>query len=432
MFEITTEGTGKTAEELIPPLDDLAREGARRMIAAALKFEADEYVERFRMERDECGRQVVVRNGKAQKRTVWLGSGAVAVRQPRVWDRRRGSRFTSHVLPPYMRRSPRLEEVLPILYLKGLSTGDFSEALPVLLGKDAAGLSATTINRLTQAWQKEYASWRRRSLAGTDYVYVWADGVYFQVRLEEDRLACLVLIGVRANGRKEVIALEDGYRESSESWRSLLRDARQRGLPAPAIAVGDGNLGFWAAVGDVYPETLEQRCWVHKIANVLDKLPKRLQAQAKDRLHEILQAPTRVEAKEAMRRFGQEYADRYPKAVECLVKDERALLAFYDFPAEHWQSLRTTNPLESVFSSVRLRTDKTKGAGSRKAGLALAYKLILSAESHWRKINAPHLVALVRAGVIFKDGRQVSQHAPQPQYPDAAVVEKSAPLGIAA
>jgi transposase-like protein len=300
------------------------------------------------------------------------------------------------------------------------------------LGKEAGGLSATTINRLTREWQNEYERWRRRSLEGTDYVYVWADGVYFQVRLEEDRLACLVLIGVRLDGTKEVIALEEGYRESAESWKSLLRDAKRRGLPAPEVAVGDGNLGFWGGVRDIYPETREQRCWVHKIANVLDKLPKRLQAQAKERLHEVMQSPDRTEAKAQLNRFGQEYGDRYPKAVECLVKDEEALLAFHDFPAEHWQSLRTTNPLESAFATVRLRTYKTKGAGSRKAGLALAYKLILCAQSHWRRINAPHLVALVRAGVLFKDGRQVNSNTPQSDNQDAAVVEKPSLVGIAA
>jgi putative transposase len=406
MVEITTNEDGRTAEEFIPPLDELAREGARRMIAAALKFEADEYVERFGQQRDDLGRCAVVRNGKARERTLLVGSGPVRIQAPRVRDRRDGEKYTSRILPPYMRRSPKLEEVLPVLYLRGLSTGDFKEALPVLLGEDAAGLSAPTISRLLKGWQGEYADWRKRSLAGTDYVYVWADGVYFRVRLEEDRLACLVLMGVRADGTKEVIALEAGYRESEESWASLLRDVKRRGMSAPVVAVGDGALGFWAALRQVYPETHEQRCWVHKIANVLDKLPKRLQAAAKSQLHEIMQAPDRKSATKELLRFVEEYGSRYPKATECLSKDQEVLLTFYDFPAYHWQSLRTTNPIESGFATVKHRTRKTKGFGSRKAGLAFAFKLILAAGQRWRRINAPHLLSLVRAGITFKDGLQ--------------------------
>ena len=366
------------------------------------------FLEQLRGERDERGRAVAVRNGRARQRKVTLGAGTIVIRAPRVNDRRSGQRFTSQILPPYMRRSPAVGEALPALYLRGLSTGDFSEGLAALVGPEGAALSATTITRLLQSWQEEYATWRRRSLAGTDYVYLWADGLYFNVRLEEDRLACLVLIGVRMDGKKEVLAIEDGYRESSESWASLLRDLTRRGMPAPVLAVGDGALGFWAALRQVYPEVREQRCWVHKIANVLDKLPKRLQARAKEMLHEIMEAPDRKSAQEDLGRFADEFEAKYPKAAECLVKDAEVLLTFFDFPAEHWRHLRTTNPIESPFAGVKARTRQTKGAGSRKAGLAMAFKLALACESHWHKVTAPHLVALVRLGVRYQDGARVS------------------------
>jgi len=410
MLELITNESEGTAPEVTQSLDELAREGARRMIAKALKLEVDEHIEKLSHLRNERGHALVVRNGKGQERTLTLGAGAVKIQAPRVNDRRAEHRFSSRILPPYMRRSPRLEEALPVLYLRGLSTGDFSKALPVLLGPEAAGLSATTISRLIRIWQDEYQAWRKRSLVGKDYVYIWADGVYFRVRLEEDRLACLVIIGVLADGTKEVIALEDGYRESQESWACLLRDLKRRGMPAPVLAVGDGALGFWGALRDVYPKTREQRCWVHKIANVLDKLPKRLQARAKTMLHEIMRAPDRQSAEEDIERFVQEFEARYPKAVECLVKDQETMLTLFDFPAEHWIHLRTTNPIESAFATVKSRTRQTKGAGSRKAGLALASKLILAAQERWRKVNAPHLVALVRAGIEFKDGKQVAHH----------------------
>ena len=410
MLELITNESEGTAPEVTQSLDELAREGARRMIAKALKLEVDEHIEKLSHLRNERGHALVVRNGKGRERTLTMGAGAVKIQAPRVNDRRAEHRFSSRILPPYMRRSPRLEEALPVLYLRGLSTGYFSEALPVLLGPEAAGLSATTISRLIRIWQDEYQAWRKRSLVGKDYVYIWADGVYFRVRLEEDRLACLVIIGVLADGTKEVIALEDGYRESQESWACLLRDLKHRGMPAPVLAMGDGALGFWGALRDVYPKTREQRCWVHKIANVLDKLPKRLQARAKAVLHEIMRAPDRQSAEEDIERFVQEFEARYPKAVKCLVKDHETMLTLFDFPAEHWIHLRTTNPIESAFATVKSRTRQTKGAGSRKAGLALAGKLILAAQERWRKVNAPHLVALVRAGIEFKDGKQVAHH----------------------
>ena len=403
--------------EIQQSLDELAREGARRMIIAALELEVEQYVESLRHLRDEQHHALVVRNGRSHhQRTVHLGAGSVKIRAPRVNDRRPTHTFSSQILPPYMRRSPRLEEALPVLYLKGLSTGDFSEALAALLGPAAAGFSATTITRLLKVWQEEYRAWRKRSLAGQEYVYIWADGVYFNIRLEEDRLACLVIIGVRPDGRKEVIALEDGYRESTESWASVLRDLRRRGLTAPVLAVGDGHLGFWAALREVFPATQEQRCWKHKVANVLDKLPKRLQAKAKDQLHEIMYAPDRASAVAEIAVFEAEYEARYPKAVATLTKDQDRLLTFFDFPAEHWRHLRTTNPIESPFATVKARTKKTKGAGSRQAGLAMAFKLLLAAEQRWRKVNAPHLVALVKAGVAFPDGvAQMFQAAPEPE-----------------
>ena len=407
MAEYSTDSVRSPALEMRQTLDELAREGARRMILAAMEAEVEEYVSQRRAERDEKGQALVVRNGRAQERSVILGAGRITLRAPRVNDRRPGERFTSRILPPYMRRSPQLEETLPVLYLRGLSSGDFTEAFGALLGPEAGGLSATTITRLLQVWQAEYAEWRKHSLQGKQYVYIWADGVYFGVRLEEDRLACLVIIGVLADGRKEVIALEEGYRESKDSWTAVARELKERGMKAPVLAIGDGALGLWAAWREVYPQTREQRCWVHKIRNVLDKLPKRMQTRAKALLHEVMEAPDRASAVRGVERFAQEFEARYPKAVECLRKDEEALLTFFDFPAEHWQHLRTTNPIESPFAYVKARTRQTKGAGSRKAGLALAFKLALSAQRHWRKIHAPHLVAMVQAGVQFRDGAQV-------------------------
>jgi len=408
----TTNAIQGQIPQVVRSLDELAREGARRMIAAALELEVEEYTEKLRHLRDENGHALVVRNGKAKPRTVSLGAGPVELQAPRVDDRRPDHRFTSRILPPYMRRSPRLDDALPVLYLCGLSSGDFEEAIPVLLGADAAGFSPSTITRLTRVWQEEQEGWCKRPLEGKEYVYIWADGVYFGIRLGEDKqLACLVVVGVLPDGTKEVIALQDGYRESTDSWLSLLRDLKRRGMPAPRLAIGDGALGFWSALRQVYSGTKEQRCWVHKIANILDKLPKRVQPRAKDMLHEIMYAPDRQSALEDIERFSQEFEAKYPKAVACLLKDQDELLTFFDFPAEHWIHLRTTNPIESTFSTVKARTKRTKGAGSPKAGLAMAFKLLLGAERRWRKINAPHLVALVRAGVSFPNGEQLAPKA---------------------
>lgn len=408
---ITAPTEGLEEESLVgATLDDLARVGARRMIATALQIEVDDYLARFRGERDAVGHALVVRNGTARERPVTTGVGPLPLAAPRVNDRRVvggvRQKFTSAILPPYVRRSPRLESVLPLLYLHGLSSGDFREALPALLGPDAGGLSSSAILRLTKTWTAEYEAFRRRDLADRDYVYLWADGVHFTIRLDEERLCTLVLIGVRPDGTKEVVALEDGYRESAESWRTVLRDLKQRGLRAPVLAVGDGALGFWAAVRDVWPETAEQRCWVHRIANVLDKLPKSLQPRAKQALHEIMYAETRAAAAQGIADFGETYGAKYPKAVASLTGDQDRLLTYFDYPAAHWKHLRTTNPIESTFATVRLREGVTKGSGSRTAGLTMAFKLMQVAEGHWRGIDAAELVPLVRAGVVFEDGVQ--------------------------
>ena len=399
-------------------LDQLAREGARRMIAAALEVEVEEYLARHGASRDEEGRALVVRNGRARERKVTIGSGTVGLRAPRVNDKRvvdgERQRFTSKILPPYMRRSKNVSEVLPLLYLRGLSTGDFQEALPTLLGPDAAGLSPSSITRLTSAWQEEYRAWRKRSLEDRDYVYVWVDGVHFNVRLEDERLAALVMIGARPDGTKEVIAIEDGYRESTESWLSLLRDVKARGMRAPALAVGDGALGFWAALREVFPETREQRCWVHKIANVLDKLPKSVQPRAKSHLHEMMKAPTKAECEELAASFVKEFRAKYPKATKCLQTDFDRMTTLFDFPAEHWKHLRSTNPIESTFATVKLRQRVTKGAGSRNAGLAMAFKLLLMAERRWRKLDGHELIPLVRAGVTFEDGARKERPRAKP------------------
>ena len=403
----------KAVGEEVSPLDEIARRGAQRMIEAALEVEVEQYVSQLREHRDERGHAKVVRNGRAQERAVTVGSGTMKLRAPRVNDKRvvegERQRFASKILPPYLRRSKNVSELLPLLYLRGLSTGDFREALPVLLGEEAAGLSPSSITRLVSIWQDEYQAWRKRSLADRDYVYVWADGVHFGVRLEHERLCALVVIGARPDGTKEVIAVEDGYRESKESWQELLRDLTKRGMRAPRVATGDGALGFWSAMRDVWPTTREERCWVHKIANVLDKLPRSLQPKAKSKLHEAMNAPTRAACDKAIDEFVESYEAKYPKAAASLVDGRDKLVTHFDFPAEHWQHLRTTNPIESTFATVKLRQRVTKGAGSRAAGLAMAFKLLLAAERTWRRLNGHELLPLVAAGVVFRDGVRVER-----------------------
>jgi putative transposase len=403
-----------TQAELRMDLDGLAREGARRMLAAALEAEVDDYLVAYAAERDEDGRRLVVRNGHARQRQVTTAAGAIAVRAPRVDDRRvdpetgERARFRSVILPPWCRKSPKVAEVLPLLYLHGLSTGDFVPALEAFFGS-AAGLSAAAVGRLLGAWQADYEAFCGRDLADRDYVYVWADGVHFRVRLEQARLCCLVIVGVRADGAKELVAVADGERESTESWAELLRDLRRRGMRAPVVAVGDGALGLWAALRDVFPATRHQRDWVHKVANVLGCLPKVVQAGARTALAEIRDAPDREHAERAIQAFASDYGTKWPKAVAKITDDAEELLCFFDFPAEHWLHLKTSNPIESTFSSVRLRTRVTKGPGSKAAGLAMAFKLLEAAQDRWRAVNGPHLVALVRAGARFDKGVMIER-----------------------
>jgi transposase-like protein len=395
--------------ELHADLDLLAREGARVMLAAALEAEVDDYLGAYTAARDEGGRRLVVRNGYARQREVMTVAGSIPVRAPRVNDRRTDSvtgerlRFRSVILPPWCRRSPKVAEVLPLLYLHGLSTGDFVPALEAFFGS-AAGLSAAAVGRLLTSWQADYQVFCRRDLADRDYVYLWADGIHFRVRLEQARLCCLVMVGVRADGTKELVAVADGERESTDSWAEVLRDLRRRGMQAPVVAVGDGALGLWAALRDVFPATRHQRDWVHKLANVLGCLPASVQAGARKALAEIRDAPDREHAEQAIEVFARDYGVKWPKAVAKITDDAEELLCFFDFPAEHWLHLKTSNPIESTFASVRLRTRVTKGPGSKAAGLAMAFKLLEAAQDHWRAVNGPHLVALVRAGARFDKG----------------------------
>jgi transposase-like protein len=380
------------------------------MLAAALAVEVAAYVEQFVDRVDEDGRRLVVRNGYHREREVLTAAGAVSVTAPRVNDRRvdpdtgQRQRFSSAILPAWARKSPQMSEVLPLLYLHGLSTSDFGPALEQFLGS-GAGLSASAITRLAAQWQDEAHAFGQRDLSGTDYVYLWVDGIHLKVRLDQQKLCLLVMIGVRADGRKELVALADGYRESTESWADLLRDAHRRGMTAPVLAVGDGALGFWKALREVFPATREQRCWWHKQANVLAALPKSAHPGALAAMREIYNAEDINKAQVAIKAFEIDYGAKYPKAVAKIVDDADVLLEFYKYPAEHWIHLRTTNPIESTFATVRLRTKVTKGPGSRAAGLAMAYKLIEAAQTRWRAVNAPHLVALVRAGAVFHKGK---------------------------
>jgi transposase-like protein len=401
-------------------IDQLVREGARRMLAEALQAEVDAYIAQFTGERDENGRRLVVRNGSHEPREVLTSAGAVEVTVPRVNDKRidpgtgERMRFSSAILPPWARKTPKITEVLPLLYLHGLSSGDFVPALGQFLGS-SKGLSAAVVTKLTEQWKTEQRVFAQRDLSAVDYVYLWADGIHVNIRLEEHKLCLLVMIGVRADGRKELVALADGYRESTESWADLLRDAARRGMRAPVLAVGDGALGFWGALREVFPDTREQRCWFHKIGNVLSALPKTAHPGAKKALAEIWNAEDRRHAQDAAKAFDAAYGAKFGKATAKIIDDLDELLAFFDYPAEHWVHLRTTNPIESTFATVRHRTKVTKGPGSRTAGLAMAFKLIEAAQARWRAVNAPHLVALVRAGARFDGGKLLERsddHAP--------------------
>jgi len=394
-------------------LSDILRQGAQQMLAMAVENEVGEYIGEYQHVRDANGRRLVVRNGHLPARVIQTGIGLVEVEQPRVNDKRidedgQPKRFSSKILPPYLRRTRSIDELIPWLYLRGISTGDFSEALQALLGPHAKGLSGTNVVRLKESWQQEYATWSKRSLADKHYVYLWADGVHFNIRLEDpgnNKQCILVLMGAAQDGRKELIAIAEGYRESAQSWRELLLDVKNRGLSQAArLAIGDGALGFWAALREIYPAIPTGRDWVHKTANVLNKMPKSIQAKAKAMLHDIWMAETRSQAQKAFGLFISTFQAKYPQAVECLLKDRDVLLTFYDFPAEHWVHLRTTNPIESTFATVRLRTARTKGCGSRAACLTMVFKLAQCAERRWHRLHGKELLGEIIEGVKFVDG----------------------------
>jgi putative transposase len=407
--------------ELRLELEELFREGARRMLAVALEAEVEAYIAAHAELVDERGHRLVVRNGHAPARSITTGVGQVEVARPRVDDRRvdpatgERQRFQSMLLPRWCRRSPKVAEVLPLLYLHGLSSQDFVPALEAFFGT-SAGLSASVITRLTVQWQAERQAFTQRELSEVDYVYCWADGIHFNIRLgDQGRLCCLVIVGVRADGTKELVAVADGTRESTDDWAELLRHLRRRGMRAPVVMVGDGALGLWRALREVFPATRQQRCWVHKVANVLNCLPKSVQAGARKALNEIAQAEDRTHAERAIEALVADYGAKWPKAVAKITDDREALLTFFDFPAEHWLHLRTTNPIESTFAPVRARTRLTKGPGSKDAGLAMVFKLLEAAEGRWRAVNGPHLVALVRAGARFERGRLVERPKEVPE-----------------
>ena len=400
----------KPADTVEDALTEVLREGARKLLAEAIEAEVEDFINQHSQLRDDLGHRRVVRNGHLPEREITTGIGAVEVRGARVRDRgatagQEPIRFASRILPPYLRRTRSLEELLPWLYLKGISTGDFSEALAALLGPEAPGLSPSTISRLKEIWKGELGAWQKRDLKGKHYVYFWVDGVYFNVRMEEANQCLLVIIGVTEDGRKELVGLWDGYRESEQSWKELLLDLKRRGLSrGPLLAVGDGALGFWKALPQAYGQTRCQRCWVHKTANVLNKLPKGAQKRAKGYLQDIWMAETKQEANKAFDYFLNAYGAKYPKAVACLEKDRDELLTFYDFPAEHWKHIRTTNPIESTFATVRLRTAKTKNCLSRQTVMTMVFRLCQSAEGKWRRLNGSKLLAEVIQGVNFVNG----------------------------
>lgn len=418
MHESTTDAIQFPVGSVRDALTEVLRAGAQKLLADAIEAEVAGYIARHAGLRDQDGRRMVVRNGHKEEREIQTGIGPVKVRQPRVNDRRKDEngervRFTSEILPPYLRRTKSIEELIPWLYLKGISTGEFSEALMALLGPEAPGLSASTVVRLKEVWQAEYEAWSKRSLADKQYVYFWADGVHFNVRLGGDgeekanRQCILVILGATPDGKKELVAVHDGVRESEQSWTELMLDLKARGLAeGPKLAVGDGALGFWAALRKVFGETREQRCWVHKTANVLNDIHKGRQAKAKSMLHDIWMAATKAEAVQAFDLFIETWQAKYPKAAECLKKDRDVLLTFYDFPAEHWMHIRTTNPIESTFATVRLRTNRTKGCGSRMATLTMTFKLTQSAEQNWRALNGSSLLPDVIKGIQFVDGEK--------------------------
>lgn len=405
----------KPEEPFQDALTEVLRNGARKMLAAALEAEVETFLQQYQHLVSEQGHRAVVRNGYLPEREIQTGIGTMEVKVPRVKDKRKGGekvRFNSQILPPYLRRTKSLDELIPWLYLKGVSTGDFSDALSSLLGKDAPGLSASTVSRLKESWQDDLDAWQKRSLADKEYVYFWVDGVHFGARMEDEKQCILVVLGATADGRKELVGMTDGYRESEQSWYELLVDLKKRGLKAaPKLAVGDGALGFWKALPKVFGKTRRQRCTVHKTVNVLDKLPKSAQKKAKSHLQEIWMAETKENAEKAFDYFIEAYGAKYPKAAECLAKDREDLLTFYDFPAEHWIHIRTTNPIESTFATVRLRTTKTRGMLTRDTMLTMVFKLTCSAQKRWRRLNKPELLADIITGINFVDGVKEKREA---------------------
>ena len=384
-------------------LEEILREGARKLLQQAIENEVQEHLDSYKHMKDEQGRSVVKRNGYLPQRNIQTGIGPLTLKKPRV----RGALYNSTILPKYMRKTPSIEALIPALYLKGISTGDMKEALESILGENAKGLSATNIVRLKEQWEKEHGEWDKRDLSLKHYVYIWADGIYFNVRLSDDRPCLLVLIGATAEGKKEIIAIHDGVRESKISWKEVLQNLKKRGLIlTPSLAIGDGSLGFWAALEEEFPACRHQRCWVHKTANVLDKMPKSVQRAAKTLIHEMYMAPTKKKGLTSFDSFLTLYEAKYPKACECFRKDKERLFTFYDFPSVHWQHIRTTNPIESAFATVRHRSEQTKGCGSRKATLSMVYKLLISAQKHWRKLRGYELLSKVLQGIKFKDGEE--------------------------
>ena len=395
-------------EQFNNELEQVLRKGAQQLLQQAIEAEVADYIARHADQTDEQGHRLVIRNGHLPERNIQTGLGPIRAQQPRVRDKREGERFCSSILPRYARRTPSLEAVIPTLYLKGVSTGDFGEALEALLGKGAQGLSATTIVRLKRIWEEEYDEWQKRDLSKKRYVYMWVDGIYFNVRLTEDRPCILVVIGALADGTKELVAVHDGERESKLSWKELLGDLKRRGLAkAPELAIGDGALGFWSALEEEFGQTKQQRCWVHKTANILDKMSKSVQPSAKALIHEMYMAPTKRAALKAYDSFLEIYEARFPKACECLEKDKSQLFTFYDFPVMHWQHIRTTNPIESTFATVRHRTRQTKGCGSRKATLSMVFKLTEDVERSWHRLRGYKLISKVIEGVKFEDGEEL-------------------------
>ena len=393
-------------------LDEIVRQGAQRMLKAMLKEEVEGFCQKHEDKQDESGHRLIVRNGYQKARTLVTGAGQLNIQAPRVDDRvleEMGEpRFQSSLVPPYLKRTKNIEEFIPYLYLKGISTGDFTDVMEKLTRKKVAGFSPENIVRMKKIWEQEYKNWSNRDLSESTYVYWWVDGIHFKVRLDGDRQCILVIIGAKEDGTKELIAVEDGYRESKESWQSLLRDLKRRGLKAgPKLAIGDGALGFWAALSEEFPDAKEQACWVHKTANVLDKLPTSLQGKGKNMIHDIYMSPTKEEAGIAFDEFIKEFELKYPKAVKSITNNRDRLLNFYDFPAEHWQSIRSTNVIESTFATVRLRTKKTKGCGSRMATLTMVFKLVESAQKRWRKLRGYKRLSEIWSGVQFENGIEV-------------------------